>query len=274
LRRRREELYARIAAVLESDFPEIVEAQPEVLAQHFTEAGLAQPAVAYRQRAGEHAVARSANLEAAAHFGRGITTLMTLAESLERDEQELVLQVASIAPFRAGRGFGSSEAERAAARALKLSRRKGMDTPAHFWALIGMIHFRVVRGVLLLARQLGQEMLGVAERLEDPEPLAYAYFLVGNTIFWCGELAAARSHLERAIALYDPGRGREAAFRRGFNCDSHSRSFLGRVLWHLGYPDQAVRCSQQAVSIADEISHPFSQACAPQLDRSAASIAP
>jgi predicted ATPase len=72
LRRRREELHARTAAVLESDFPDIVEAQPEFLAQRFTEAGLTEQAVAYWQRAGEHAVARSANVEAAAHFGRGI----------------------------------------------------------------------------------------------------------------------------------------------------------------------------------------------------------
>ncbi|MBV9198572.1 MAG: AAA family ATPase [Alphaproteobacteria bacterium] len=260
LRRRREELHAQIAAVLESDFPDIVEGQPELVAQHFTEAGLTERAVAYWERAGEHAVARSANLEAIAHFGRGIEVLNTLPESASRDQQELVMKLASINPLWASRGFGSPEAERAAASALELSRRSGIGTLAHFWALIGMAHLCVVRGNLPAARELGEEMLGVAERLEDPEPLTYARFLFGNTLFWFGELAAARSHLERAISLYNPERGREAAFRLGFNCGSNSYNFLGRVLWHLGYPDQALRCSRQAVAIADEISHPFSQA--------------
>ena len=114
LRRRREELHARIAAVLESDFPDIVEAQPELLAQHFTEAGLTEQAVAYWQRAGEHAVTRSANVEAAAHFGRGIEVLKTLPETASRDETELALQVALIAPSWASWGIGSSQVERAA----------------------------------------------------------------------------------------------------------------------------------------------------------------
>ena len=245
-----------------SDFSDIVEGQPEFVAQHFTEAGLTERAVAYWQRAGEHAVARSANLEAIAHFGRGIEVLKNLPENQARDERELMLRLASINPVWASRGFGSAEAERAAASALELSRRSGIDTPAHFWALIGMVHFCVVRGNLPLGRELGEEMLSVAERLEDSEPLAYARFLFGNTLFWFGELAAARTHLERAIDLYDPGRGREAAFRLGFNCGSNSYNFLGRVLWHLGYPGQALRCSRQAVAIADEIAHPLSQAVA------------
>ncbi len=260
LRRRREELHARIAAMLESDFPDIVEAQPELLAQHFTEAGLTEQAVAYWQRAGEHAVARSANVEAAAHFGRGIEVLRALPESTPRDEQELALQVASITPLLASRGFGSAENERATARALELSRRIGADTPAHFWALYGANFFYHVRGEIRLARDLAHELLGVAERLQDPELLAYGHFTVGNTLFWFGELVVARSHLEQAIALYDPRRGREAAFLYGLNCASTSYFFLGRVLWHLGYPDQAVRCSQQAIAIAGEISHPFSLA--------------
>jgi class 3 adenylate cyclase/predicted ATPase len=262
LRRRREELHAQIAAVLEGEFPNIVEGQPELIAQHFTEAGLTEQAVAYWQRAGAHAVARSANLEATAHFGRGIEVLKNLPENQSRDEQELMLRLASINPLWASRGFGSAEAERAAASALELSRRSGTDTPAHFWALIGMVHFCVVRGNLPLGRELGEEMLSVAEHLEDPEPLGYARFLFGNTLLWFGELTAARTHLERAIDLYDPERGREAAFRLGFNSGSNSYNFLGRVLWHLGYPDQALHCSRQAVAIADGIAHPFSQAVA------------
>jgi class 3 adenylate cyclase/tetratricopeptide (TPR) repeat protein len=261
LRRRREELHARIAAVLEADFPDAVEAQPELLAQHFTEAGFAEQAIEYWRRAGERAVARSANLEAIAHLTRGIAVLKTLPESALRDERELALQVALIAPLWASRGLGSSEVELPANRALELSRRIAADTPAHFWALYGVSLFYHVRGVLPLALDLGEQLLGVAERLRDAELLAYGHFNLGNTLFWFGELTVARSHLDKAIALYDPACSHDAAFRVG-NCASNSHSFLGRILWHLGYPDQALRCAEEAVSIAGVISHPFGLALA------------
>ena len=128
--------------------------------------------------------------------------------------------------------------------------------------MYGASFFYHVRGEIRLGRDLAKELLGVAERLQDPELLAYGHFAVGDTLLWFGELSVARTHLEQAIALYDPERGREAAFRCGFNCASNSYLFLARILWHLGYPDQAVRCSKQAIAIAEEISHPFSLACA------------
>jgi len=131
-RRRREELHAQIAAVLESDFSDIVEGQPEFVAQHFTEAGLTERAVAYWQRAGEHAAARSANLEAIAHFGRGIEVLKNLPENQARDERELMLRLASINPVWASRGFGSAEAERAAASALLMALGRVTANPRLF----------------------------------------------------------------------------------------------------------------------------------------------
>jgi predicted ATPase len=258
LRRRREELHTRIAAALEADFAEAVEAQPELLAQHFTEAGLAEQAVDYWRRAGERSAARSANLEAVAHLTRGIAVLNTLPEGALRDQRELALQVALIAPLWASRGLGSAEAERVANRALELSRRIGADTPAHFWALYGANYLYAVRGELPLALDLGQQLLGVAERLQDPELLAYGHFDVGDILLWFGKLVAARTHLERAIALYDAQWGGPATSRCGFNCASLSLAFLGRVLWHLGYPDQALGCSERAVAIAEQASHPFS----------------
>jgi predicted ATPase len=99
LRRRREELHAGIAAVLEAEFAQAVAAEPELLARHLTEAGLFEKAVRWWQRAGERATERSANLEAIAHLKRGIEVLMRLPESPRRDEQELLLQAALIPPF-------------------------------------------------------------------------------------------------------------------------------------------------------------------------------
>jgi predicted ATPase len=105
-------------------------------------------------------------------------------------------------------------------------------------------------------------MLVVAERLQEPEPLAYAHNLMGNTLFWLAELGTARMHLEKGIALYQPEWSRSLAFRFGFNCASTCYFFLGRVLWHLGYPDQALASAEQAVAIAETVSHPVSRASA------------
>ena len=256
LRRRRQELHAQIAGLLETGFPDIIEAQPELLARHFAEAGLTEQAVAYWQRAGERAVARSANIEAAAHFGRGIAILESLPEGTRRDERELALQVARIVPLQMSQGLGSSETERAAARALAISRHVAADTQAHFWALFGLALASAVRGTLRPAREVGEEALGVAARLQDLEMMAYGHANLGNIVLFLGEWVEARTHLERAIALYDPNWGRTATFRVGLHF-LFFRAVLGRVLWHLGYPDQALHANRQAIAAAEESAHPF-----------------
>jgi predicted ATPase len=171
LRARRRQLHAAIAATLEREFPETVTAQPELLAHHYSAAGLGEPAVRFWHRAGERALERSANLEAVAHLTRGIELLGSLPQSPERDQQELMLQVALVAPLWASRGFGSVEAERAARRAVELSRRGGTDTPAHFRALYGLAYAHLLRGDLRGARPLAEQMLDLAERLQDPSRL-------------------------------------------------------------------------------------------------------
>src|SRR5271169_5286890 len=117
-----------------------------------------------------------------------------------------------------------------------------------------------VRGKIRIGRETAEQLLIVGERLHDPEPLGYAHHAMGNTLLWFGELGAAQEHLEKGIALYQPERGRASAFRYGFNCASNCHFFLGRVLWHLGYPDRALTCAEQAVAIAAGVSHPASRA--------------
>jgi predicted ATPase len=171
-----------------------------------------------------------------------------------------VFQVALISSLQACRGFGSAEAENAARRALELCRRSAADTPAHFRALHGLWFVSHIRAELQVARELSKQLLDLAERLQDPELCGYAQFGMGDTLLWFGELAAARLHLEQGLALYDPEWDRSSAFRFGFNCASNCHLFLGRVLWHLGYPDQALRSTKQAVAIAQAVSHPLSLA--------------
>jgi predicted ATPase len=260
LRARRRQLHEAVAAALEREFPETVATQPELLAHHTTEAGLTEQAVEYWRRAGERALERSANLEAIAHLTRGIQLLDGLPQSRQRDEQELVFQAALIAPLWTSRGIGSPEAERASRRALELCERVAPDTPAHFRALRGVAWAYFVSADLRRARPLAEQLLALAERRQDPELLAYAHFDMGMNLLFSAELIAARAHLEQGIALYDPEWGRPASSRHSFNCASNCHSFLTRVCWHLGYPEQAARHSGQAIAIAEDISHPFSQA--------------
>jgi predicted ATPase len=117
-----------------------------------------------------------------------------------------------------------------------------------------------VRGKIGVGREAAEQLLVVGERLHDPEPLGYAHHAMGNNLFWFGELGAAQKHLEKGIALYQPEWSRSLAFRFGFNCASNCHFFLGRVLWHLGYPARALTCAEQAIAIAAEVSHPVSRA--------------
>ena len=260
LRARRQQLHAVIAGALEREFPEIAAAQPELLAHHYTEAGQMQQAIDNWLRAGERANEGSATLEAISHLTRGLELLRELREGRQRDEKELAFQVALLTPLFAAR-FGSAEGERAAARAVELSRRVGgADQRSLFRALYGLTMTYSVRGEIRIGREIADQLLVVGKGLRDPELLGYAHHATGNNLLWFGEFGAARLHLEKGIDLYRPERGRSLAFRFGFNCGSNCYFFLGRVLWHLGYPDQALRCAEQAVAIAKAVSHSVSLA--------------
>jgi class 3 adenylate cyclase/predicted ATPase len=262
LRARRRQLHEAVAAALEREFPETVATQPELLAHHWTEAALIEPAIQYWRRAGERALDRSANPEAIAHLTRGMRLLDGLPQSRQRDQHELVFQAALLAPLWHVCGVGSAEAERAHRRALELCERAGPDTSAHCRALFLNSNFYVVRGDLRRGRPFAEQSLALAERRQDPELLAYAHEIMGCQLLWPAELVAARAHFERGIALYNPEWGRPASSRHGFNCAANCHSFLTSVCWHLGYPEQALRHSGQAFAIAEDVSHPFSRGCA------------
>jgi predicted ATPase len=187
LRRRREELHSRIAAVLEADFAEMIAAEPELLAHHLTEAGQFDKAVAYWQRAGERAAERSANREAIVHLKRGLEILGRLPESSGRDEHELFLQAALIGPATANEGYASAELGRAARRAVELGRRIGADSPAQFqavWARVWLAGVHFGRIELRAGLTLAEEALALAEGLADPHLLTRLYVVAGQNRFF------------------------------------------------------------------------------------------
>jgi class 3 adenylate cyclase/predicted ATPase len=263
LRRRRTELHARIAKVLEAGFPDRIAAEPELLARHLTEAGSLEKAVRCWQHAGERATERWANIEAIAHLKRGLGILERLADSRERDEQELLLQFALMAPSTASEGYASAALKQAASRAIELGGRIGTDSPVQHqavWARGWLASVHMNRGELRTGLAIAEENLGVAERLGDSHTLTAGHYWMGLADIYSGNLAAARRHLEEGLALYDPERDRAKAARLGFDIRMVCHAMLGLVLLDQGYPDEALRHAEEAIAAARAAAHPLSEA--------------
>jgi TOMM system kinase/cyclase fusion protein len=256
LKSTRQQYHQRIAQVLAARFPETVETQPELLAHHSTEASLAAQALPYWLRAGQRAIQRSANLEAISHLTRGLEVLKTLPESPERAQRELDFQITLGPVFHAVKGQGAPEVERTYARARELCGQVG-ETPQLFPVLWGLWYFYLARTEYQTACELGEQLLTLAQRLPDPA-LLLAHRAQGQTLCFLGEVAAGRAHLEQAIAVYDLPQHRTLAFQYAQDPAVIAGSWAALASWLLGYPDQALQRSDEAISLARELAHPYS----------------
>jgi predicted ATPase len=151
----RQQLHQQVAQVLEAQFPDIVETKPELLAHHYTEAGVPEQAISYWQHAGQRAIARSANQEAIRHLTKGLDVLAALPETPERTQHELTLSITLAAPLLMVKGYAAPEVARVYNRVQQVCRHLG-DTPQVFPALYGLSLFYLARGECHTARQFGQ----------------------------------------------------------------------------------------------------------------------
>jgi len=261
LRSTRQQYHQRIAQVLEAQFPESCETQPELLAHHYTEAGLAEQAIGYWQRAGQQAIDRSANLEAVSHFTTGIELLKTLPETPEHTQQALTLYIALGAALQMAKGLAASEVEHAYTQARALCQQVG-ETPQLVQILLGLYRYYVARPQLHTARELGDTLLRLAQRAPDPALAVVAHYALGTTWFFLGALPAARMHLEEGIARYTPGQRRAPVFRMGQDPGVTCGPFAAMTLWCLGYPAQALARAHGALALAHELAHPYNLAIA------------
>ena len=261
LKSTRRQYHQQTAHVLEERFGEIKETQPELLAHHYTEAGLIEQAISYWQKAGQRAVQRSANVEAIAHFNKGLELLKTLLDTPERAQQELTLQIVLGAALLVTRGHAAPEVEHAYTRARELCQQVG-ETPQLIPVLFGLWRFYIARPQLHTARELGGTLLGLAQRAHDPALAVIAHYALGFTCFLLGALPAARQHLEEGIALYTPDQRRAVVFRTGQDPGVACRTYAAWTLWLLGYPDQALARLHDTLVLAHELSHPYSLAFA------------
>jgi predicted ATPase len=235
----------------------MVATQPELVAQHYTEAGLTEQAISYWQRAGQQALQRSANPEAVRHLTQGLELLPTLPDTPVRAEQELELQMALGPALRAMKGQTAPEVEQTYARARALCAQVG-ETPQLFPALRGLCRFYQNLRALPKARELGEQLLRLAQRAAASTHLLEAHDTLGIILSNLGEYTTARTHLEQGIALTDPAVQRALAERQGEALGVHCLAVAANTLWCLGYPTQAVWRSQEALALAQELAHPYS----------------
>src|SRR5439155_16449258 len=190
LRSRRQQLHQTIGQVLEARFPETAEVQPELLAHHYTEAGLTEQALAKWQQAGDRDVKRSANVEAVQHFRKALALLHTLPDAPERPQQELALLLSVGAPLIMTRGYAAPEVGTTYARARELCQQIG-ETPQLFLALAGLLKFYLTRAELQTAHELAEQLLRLAQQVQDPILVMTAHMALGVTLFYRGALVAA-----------------------------------------------------------------------------------
>jgi len=261
LKSTRQQYHQRIAQVLEEQFLETAETRPELLAQHYTEAGLPEQAIPYWQRAGQHASDRSAHLEAISHFTTGIKLLQSLPETPEHTQQALTLHVALGASLLMTKGQAAPEVEQTYAQAHALCQQVG-ETPQLVPVLFGLWRFSAMRPQLPMARDLGETLLRLAQRADDPALTVIARYALGWTWFFLGALPAARQHLEEGSARYTPDQRHTPVFRMGQDLGVACRVYAAWTLWLLGYPAQAQARLHDALTLAYELSHPYSLAWA------------
>ncbi|MCA6115497.1 AAA family ATPase [Bradyrhizobium sp. WSM 1738] len=260
LRSRRQQLHGRIAATLERKFPEIAAAQPELVAQHCTCAGMVEKAVEYWDKAGRMAVQRSTMAEAAAHFGKALELLGSLPKSPEECSNERSLQLALAGALTAAKGWASPEAGEAYARARELCR----DAPdgaqvATAWAgALSYLHNSAdIRG----SHELANELLQLSERRNDSETKLIAHRNVGISLLFRAEFSRALAHLRRSIDFYDQARHRPPKLTP-HDVRVTCESFVAWVHLLLGQSDQALEQSRSALAWARELSHPYTLAFA------------
>uniref|UniRef100_UPI0005632AC0 AAA family ATPase n=1 Tax=Bradyrhizobium sp. WSM1743 TaxID=318996 RepID=UPI0005632AC0 len=254
VRAKRARLHARIAAAIEQHFPETVQAQPELLAHHYMEAGLAELAIDYWLRAGQAEIARSATAEAITQLTKGLELIPALPEEAARWRRELELQIALGVALMAAKGWAAPEVGRANARARELCERLG-DSSRLFPVLYGKWVFHVVRAELEAGRTAGEDLLRRAQEQNDAAAETIGNRIVGTAELLRGELVAARAHLERTLALYDRAAHRSLAFLFAQDPSVAGQSVLSWGLFALGYPEQARARSEEALTDAKKLSH-------------------
>ena len=261
LRSKRQQIHADIAAILQRDFPQLVENQPEVLAHHYQEAGNHQLAIRCWFESGQRAVAHSANVEAIANFRKALQLLNALQETPERTKQEIDVQLALGIPLIAVQGYAAAETREAFSRARALCLRLG-NIPEYFQALFGSWGNLWMGGNNRDALGMADEFLTRSRALSDPVLLMVAHRVIGSTLLTLGDFQSSSSHFEETIRL-STGREKQQLYNLYMvEPQAASLLLLSWDLWFLGHPDQSLSRVSEALALAQDLGQPYTVAFA------------
>jgi class 3 adenylate cyclase/predicted ATPase len=248
--------HQRIAQTLEQQFKSLIDAQPELAALHYTEAGLAEPAVTWWQRAGERSSKLDANLEAIQHLENGLELLATLdrSDARARIEADMLMELGNV--IRVTEGHASERAEALFTRCRSVCELLH-DKEREFAALWGMWSVAMARGKLDQATEQAEHVLALAEEMGKPDLELEAHHTLWGTFSLTGDLALTRHHAERGMELYRFEQHGEYGFVYGNHdpglCAQYSNAF---VLWLLGYSEQARMQLDNAMELIGRHSKP------------------
>jgi predicted ATPase len=263
---RQAQLHQRIGTREEAGYGERCGEIAARLAMHFERAHDLAKAVRYHHQAAQHAIQRSGYQEAIVHLSRGLASLRQLPENPQRAEQELIMQLALGSALKVTKGFAAAAAEEAYLRACELCHHLG-EPPQLFPVLYSLYELYEFRGAFQRARELGEQLLHLASRWHDTALILGAHEILACTTFHLGAFTRALEYTERGTTLYDRQQHRTLTALYGKDLGVACRYWSAMALWFLGYPDRALRKVHEALSLAQELAHPYSMATA--LDRAA-----
>ena len=259
LKSRRQVLHRRVAEVLRDNLAATASVEPELLAHHFSQAGLAEAAIEWWAKAGQRSLERSALGEAAAQITRALEQIAALPATPALRREQIKLQVALITPLLHVKGFAAPEPKAAAERArLLIEQAEALGEPPEdplllFSVLYGFWVANIVAFNGDAVRELAAQFLALAEKQRATVPLMIGHRLMGMSLLATGDIAESQAHLDRAIALYDPGEHRPLATRFGQDLGVSTLSYRSFASWFLGYPEAALATADLALKDAREI---------------------
>jgi class 3 adenylate cyclase/tetratricopeptide (TPR) repeat protein len=260
LRGRRQQIHERVARALEEHFPAVAEAEPELLAQHFGRAGLAELACTYYERAGDRAAARSNFAEAVAHFSAGLTQAGQRVEGADRSQCELALLLKLGPALAIMKGMKCPECEEVYERAHRIGKTLADETGL-FKATWGLWLAANVGRNLEKARDRAQELVTLAEQSTDPDLLLEAFHCRWSTAFFRGDVATTLKDSREGIKRYDPARHSwMGAVFGGHDPGVCAHQIRAQALCLSGRISEGKKCLDRAVSLAETLKHPHSLA--------------
>jgi class 3 adenylate cyclase/predicted ATPase len=261
LREPRRMLHARIAEILENQFAELADSQPELLARHYTKADLIEKSARLWSKAGQRSQERSALVEAAEQLNHAIAQIASLPSTPDLRHEQIVLQVVLLNTLMHVKGYSAPETKAAVAQVRTLIEQaerlgESPDDPSLILsALFGqwIVNFISFDGDVV--RELAARFLALGETDGTVVPLIVGHRTMGSSLSLMGDLVQARAHYDEALALYRPAEHRRLMTRFGQDLRVTCLSFRSFALWLLGYPETALRDADRALSEAREIDH-------------------